>query len=163
MIKNIIWDLWTVCGTLKGGAKMIIYLYNNESPKNKISKSITLLKTITGVLRGETNIVSPVIRIEQTTFPLFNYAYIPDFSRYYYLRDVREIRANMWDISLISDPLMSFNINSVSGVVVEAQNGGSDYLEHRHFIRNVKSKTNILTFSNGLLDTGEYILITAGG
>ena len=142
---------------------MIIYLYNNESPKNKISKSITLLKTITGVLRGETNIVSPVIRIEQTTFPLFNYAYIPDFSRYYYLRDVREIRANMWDISLISDPLMSFNINSVSGVVVEAQNGGSDYLEHRHFIRNVKSKTNILTFSNGLLDTGEYILITAGG
>ena len=58
---------------------------------------------------------------------------------------------------------MSFNINSVSGVVVEAQNGGSDYLEHRHFVRNVKSKTNILTFSSGLLDTGEYILITAGG
>ena len=142
---------------------MIIYLYNNESPKNKISKSITLLATLTGKLRGETNVVSPVIRIEQATFPLFNYAYIPDFSRYYYLRDVREIRSNMWDISLISDPLMSFNINSVSGVVVEAQNGGSEYLEHRHFIRNVKSKTNILTFPNGLLDTGEYILITAGG
>lgn len=142
---------------------MIIYLYNNESPKNKISKSITLLATLTGTLRGETNIVSPVIRIENATFPLFNYAYIPDFSRYYYLRDVREIRSNMWDISLISDPLMSFNINSVSGVVVEAQHGGSDYLEHRHFIRNVKSKTNILTFSSGLLNTGEYILITAGG
>lgn len=142
---------------------MIIYLYNNESPKNKISKSITLLATLTGTLRGETNVVSPVIRVSNATFPAFNYAFIPDFGRYYYLRDVREIRADIWDLSLISDPLMSFNINSVSGVVVESENGGSEYLEHRHFIRNVKSKTDIINFSSGLLNSGEYILITAGG
>ncbi len=142
---------------------MIIYLYNNESPRNKITKSITLLSTLTGTLKGETNVVSPIIRIDNSTFPVFNYAYIPDFGRYYYLRDVKEIRANIWDISLISDPLMSFNINSVSGMVVESEHNGSNYLEHRHFIRNVKTKTDIITFSNGLLNSGEYILITAGG
>lgn len=142
---------------------MIIYLYNNESPNNKISKSITLLDTLTGVLRGETDAVSPTIRICADSFPAFNYAYIPDLGRYYYLRDVKEIRNDIWDISLISDPLMSFNLDSITGIVVESEAGGSEYLEHRHFVRNVKSKTDILPFSSGLLDSGEYILITAGG
>ena len=142
---------------------MIIYLYNNESPANKIIKDITLLATLTGAMRGESNVVSPVIRIENSVFPVFNYAHIPDFERYYYLRDVREVRANIWDIYLQSDPLMSFNLGSVSGILVEGANDGNNYLEHRHFVRNVKTKTNILAFGSGLLNSGEYILITAGG
>ena len=142
---------------------MIVNLYNNESPANKISKSVTLLAALEGQLVNETNVVAPVIRIYNASFPAFNYAQIPLFDRYYFLRDVRQIRNDVWEISLESDPLMSFNIGSVSGMVVESEGIGSNYLEHRHFVRNVKSKTNILTFGSGLLDSGEYILITAGG
>ena len=147
----------------KGQMTMIVNLYNNESTANKISKSVTLLAALVGQLVNETNVVAPVIRIYNASFPAFNYAQIPLFNRYYFLRDVRQIRNDVWEISLESDPLMSFNIGSVSGILVESKNGGSDYLEHRHFVRNVKSKTNILTFGSGLLDSGEYILITAGG
>lgn len=147
----------------KGRMIMIVNLYNNESPANKISKSITLLAALEGQMRGETNVVSPVIRIYNSSFPAFNYAQIPLFNRYYFLKDVQQVRNDIWDILLQSDPLMSFNIGSVSGMLVEGTNGGSDYLEHRHFVRNVKTKTNILTFGSGLLDSGEYILITAGG
>ena len=142
---------------------MIVNLYNNESPANKISKSITLLAVLEGQLRGETNLVSPVVRIYNDGFPAFNYAQIPLFNRYYFLKDIKQICTDIWDIILQSDPLMSFNIGSVSGILVEGTSGGSDYLEHRHFVRNVKSKTNIINFPNGLLDSGEYILITAGG
>lgn len=142
---------------------MIINLYNNESPANKISKNITLLTALSGELRGETNIVNPIVRVYATAFPAFNYARIPAFNRYYYLRDVRQVRADIWELSLESDPLMSFDLSDVAGVLVEGQSGGNDYLEHRHFVRNVKTKTNILNFSNGLLENGEYILITAGG
>lgn len=142
---------------------MIVNLYNNESPANKISKSITLLAALEGQLVNETNVVAPVIRIYNASFPAFNYAHIPLFNRYYFLRDVRQIRNDVWEISLESDALMSFNLNSVTGVLVESQSGGNNYLEHRHFVRNVKSKTVIYAFSGGLLDSGEYILITAGG
>lgn len=142
---------------------LIINLYNNESPANKISKSITLITALSGELRGETNVVNPIVRVNATAFPAFNYARIPAFDRYYYLRDVRQIRTDIWELSLESDPLMSFDLSDVAGVLVEGQSGGSDYLEHRHFVRNVKTKTNILNFSNGLLENGEYILITAGG
>lgn len=142
---------------------MIINLYNNESPANKISKNITLITALSGELRGETNVVSPIVRVYATAFPSFNYARIPAFNRYYYLRDVRQVRNDVWEMSLESDPLMSFNLSDVTGVLVEGSADGSDYLEHRHFVRNVKTKTNILNFSNGLLENGEYILITAGG
>lgn len=142
---------------------MIINLYNNESPTNKISKQITLITSLEGVLRNETDIVNPTFRIYSQSLPAFNYARVPAFNRYYYLQSVESVRADIWDIKLTSDALMSFDLTDVSGVLVEAENGGSDYLEHRHFVRNVKSKTDILPFASGLLDSGEYILITAGG
>lgn len=142
---------------------MQILLYNNSSPRNKISKALTQVGVLAGSLRDETNIVSPTIRISGAVFPDFNYARIPDFNRYYYLKDVRAVRSGIWDISLQSDPLMSFNLASVKGVVTEAQELGSNYLNGRQFVRLVKSKTDIITFPNGLLDSGEYILITAGG
>lgn len=142
---------------------MIINLYNNESPANKINKSITLLTALNGELRGETNVVNPIVRVYATAFPAFNYARIPAFDRYYYLRDVRQVRNDIWELSLESDPLMSFDLSDVSGVVIEAQNDGNHYLPARNWVRMVKTKTDILNFGAGLLDTGEYILITAGG
>lgn len=147
----------------KGEDAMQIILYNNESPQNKIQKSITQIASMVGVLRGEADVVNPTIRVYSENLPLFNYAMIPEFSRYYYLRNVRAVRENIFDISLQSDPLMSFDLSEVTGVVVESQNGGSNYLPNRNWVRLVKSKTDILNFSNGLLESGEYILITAGG
>lgn len=147
----------------KGENAMQITLYNNESPQNKIQKSITQIASIVGVLRGEADVVNPTIRVYSENLPLFNYAMIPEFSRYYYLRNVRAVRENIFDISLQSDPLMSFDLSEVTGVVVESQSGGSNYLPNRNWVRLVKSKTDILNFSSGLLESGEYILITAGG
>lgn len=141
---------------------MQIILYQNTSPDNKIHKTLSQVLTLSGALRGESNVTTPVIRIEGAALPNFNYAYIPDFSRYYYKRDVRAVRTNIFDISLECDALMSFDLTNVTGVVIESS-GGNNYLSARNWVRTVKSKTDILPFSNGLLATGEYILITAGG
>lgn len=145
---------------------MIITLYNNSSEPNKISKHLTPINiALSGSLRNESEIVNPVVLIEGNISSLqnANYARIESFGRYYYITEMKSIRNNIVELHLHTDVLMSFDISAVSGVVVEAENIGSDYLQGRQFVRLVKSKTDILTFSNGLLDTGEYILITAGG
>lgn len=145
---------------------MIITLYNNSSEPNKISKHLTPINiALSGSLRNESEIVNPVVLIEGDISSLqnANYARIESFGRYYYITEMKSIRNNIVELHLHTDVLMSFDISAVSGVVVEAENIGSDYLQGRQFVRLVKSKTDILTFSNGLLDTGEYILITAGG
>lgn len=145
---------------------MIITLYNNSSEPNKISKHLTPISmALSGSLRNESEIVNPVVLIEGDISSLqnANYARIDSFGRYYYITEMKSIRNNIVELHLHTDVLMSFNISAVSGVVVEAENIGSDYLQSRQFVRLVKSKTDILNFSNGLLETGEYILITAGG
>lgn len=145
---------------------MTITLYNNSSEPNKISKHLTSVSTaLSGSLRNESEIVNPVVLIEGNISSLqnANYARIESFGRYYYITEMKSVRNNIVELHLHTDVLMSFNISAVSGVVIEAENIGSDYLQGRQFVRLVKSKTDILPFSGGLLDSGEYILITAGG
>lgn len=145
---------------------MTITLYNNSSEPNKISKHLTPVSTaLSGSLRNESEMVNPVVLIEGNISSLqnANYARIESFGRYYYITEMKSVRNNIVELHLHTDVLMSFNISAVSGVVIEAENIGSDYLQGRQFVRLVKSKTDILPFSGGLLDSGEYILITAGG
>lgn len=145
---------------------MTITLYNNSSEPNKISKHLTPVSAaLSGSLRNESEMVNPVVLIEGNISSLqnANYARIESFGRYYYITEMKSVRNNIVELHLHTDVLMSFNISAVSGVVIEAENVGSDYLQGRQFVRLVKSKTDILPFSGGLLDSGEYILITAGG
>lgn len=144
---------------------MDIILYTNNSPDNYVNKQLALVGAINGSLVNESNIVRPTIRIENSNLPTFNYCYIAAFHRYYYLTEIRAVRTNIWDIMLKSDVLMSFDISNVSGVLVETSEQLSyvNYLPSRHFINRVKDKTDIIQFPQGLLENGEYILLTAGG
>lgn len=145
---------------------MNITLYINNSEVNKIHKSLSGGQTLTGSLRNQSNVVAPDIVITHANPTAFNYCYIPDFHRYYFISDITSIRTNVWNLKLQSDPLMSFASSILACPVVlneTTETGKSRYLSGRNWVANCKSKTDILTFSNGLNNNGEYILITAGG
>ena len=64
------------------------------------------------------------------------------------------------------DVLESFktDIKNLSVILLNTQNVGvNNYLPSPVFRNNVKAKTDIINFPSGLNDTGEFILITAGG
>ena len=145
---------------------MNITLYVNKSEKNKIGKNLTNDFSLSGTLRDVTNIINPVILIELNEINNYNYCYIPDFNRYYFITDITVIRTGLFAISLMVDVLESFktDIKNLSVILLNTQNVGSNnYLPSQVFRNNVKSKTDILNFPNGLNDSGEFILITAGG
>lgn len=145
---------------------MDIQLLVNSSEVNKINKTITPGVTLSGTLKNESNVVSPVILITIDNPTAYNYAYIKDFGRYYFIRDFVSVRTNIWQVQLESDPLMSFKsqILNCSAILDESTDtGNSNYLTGRQWVNSVKSKTDIINFSNGLLENGEFILITAGG
>ena len=148
------------------GDNMEITLYKNNSEKNKISKSLSNGHTLSGTLRNESNVVSPTIIINIDNPTSYNYAYIPMFGRYYFITDFVSLRTGIWQINLKSDVLMSFK-DSILGSRALIQNtqsvGKSDYLNGSNWVTNCKTKTDIISFSNGLLNDGQYILITAGG
>ena len=145
---------------------MNLTLYVNNSEKNKIGKNLTNDFLLSGTLRDATNIINPVILIELNEIGNYNYCYIPNFNRYYFITDITVIRTGLFAISLMVDVLESFktNIKNLSVIILNTQNvGTNNYLPSQVFCNNVKSRTDIINFPNGLNDSGEFILITAGG
>lgn len=145
---------------------MNITLYVNNSEKNKIGKNLINDFSLSGTLRDATNIINPVILIELNEIGNYNYCYIPNFNRYYFITDIAVIRTGLFAISLMVDVLESFKteIKNLSVILLNTQNvGTNNYLPSQVFRNNVKSRTDIINFPGGLNDSGEFILITAGG
>lgn len=146
---------------------MVITFYNNISEKNVIRKTINNALTISGTLRESTSVTNPVITIESPiTIVGYNYCYIPDFSRYYYVVDVKSMRNNLWAVTLRVDVLMSFQndiFNTPAIIDHTTEQGTTNYMNSNIWQSLVKDKTDIINFSSGLSESGGYVLITAGG
>lgn len=144
---------------------MQISLYFSTSEKNKISKNLTNEVTYSGDLRDSSNVVQPIILVACENPTAYNYAYIPAFKRYYFITEMTSVRKGIWTLSLKSDVLMSFKsgILASSVIVNESTSTGNNYLDGRNWVANCKKTTQVVKFPSGLNDTGEYILITAGG
>ena len=144
-----------------------ISLYKTASENNRVVKMLTDEKQLSGELRNQTSVLNPSIRIESAdNISTYNYAYIPEFGRYYYITDIVSVRTNCWTVSLRCDVLMSYK-DEIQGLNVILNNtqetGLSNYLASPNWVNLVKTKTDIKVFPSGLSEQGEFILITAGG
>ena len=145
---------------------MNLKLYTNDSEKNCIGKKLINETDFQGVLREQSSIINPVIKVQSTELPDFNYAYVPDFKRYYFIVGIRNISTNIWELSLGVDVLESFRSSLANQLVILSDTqitGATNYISGDQWVTNVKTNTEIISFPSGLLEGGEYILITAGG
>lgn len=85
-----------------------LYLYSLSKRENS-----TKLPTGTGIsvsvtLLDDTSLMNPTFKLSLASNPIgYNYAYVPDFSRYYFIQDISS-RQNFWYISCSCDVLASF-------------------------------------------------------
>lgn len=145
---------------------MEIRLYNNVSDNRTIRKKLLNEFSLTGTLRDSCSLIEPVINIESSNVLRFNYAYIPDFQRYYFVKEITNLRKNIWTLELEVDPLMSFKGDILAlQVVVDKQSSdklGDEYIDDGSLVADSFTFKNVYNFSNGFNNSGEYILITAG-
>lgn len=87
-----------------------INLYKNSAEPNKVDKTAELstVGTISGVLRQECSLIDPEIIIQYYKPPDFNYCYIANFGRYYYVENIVSMRQNLWRVRLRCDVLMTY-------------------------------------------------------
>lgn len=145
---------------------MEIKLYHNISDNRTIRKELVNEFSLTGTLRDSCSLIEPIINIENNDVVRFNYAYIPDFQRYYFIRKVTSLRKGIWTIELEVDPLMSFKGDILAlQVVVDKQSNdsiGDEYIDDGSLVADNYTFKSIYNFNKGFNDRGEYILITAG-
>lgn len=89
---------------------MRIQFYKMANVNNKINKRVpdTPALTLEGTVKENCNIMDPVILIENVGVPDYNYVYIPDFNRYYFMSPATAVTNNTWEIALHVDVLFTY-------------------------------------------------------
>ena len=67
---------------------MELRLYNTVSSNNTINKVLTNEVTFNIKFKDVANVQSPVIKINSKNVITSNYAFIPDFNRYYFIEQI---------------------------------------------------------------------------
>ena len=144
---------------------MEIKFYKNKSEKNKIGKVLQNELSLNGNLREESSIINPTILVEHSNLTVYNYAYIPEFKRYYFISEMTSVRNGLWRVSLSVDVLESYktDILNLSCIVDKQQNQSySNNIDDGSYINRADSFVEIANYQNGFNSDGEFILITAG-
>lgn len=89
---------------------MNIFFYTSSAEPNSFPKVLGEAIRYQGELRNECDILNPVLTIEglnpDTTF---NYCYIPDFKRYYFITESSVVRTGLIQFNLHVDVLQSWS------------------------------------------------------
>lgn len=141
-----------------------IVLMNNQQELNKITKTPTIVRTLTGTLREETDIVDPEINVEfDGALTDCNYMYIEALSRYYFITKIESVRNKVWRIYAHCDVLKTYAnaILDTEAVIARSENKYNLYLNDSMFKVYSNPRLQIANFPNKF--TGEsYVLVMSG-
>lgn len=145
---------------------MEVQFFYNYSDSRVINKNIEAGETFSGTARDEANVMTPVITFDTDEVLRYNYAYIPQFQRYYNLVDKTVYRQGLFTIAFAVDVLMSFRGHILQlPAVVDKQSmpeNGDEYIDDSSLVTDNVMFTTVYNFPDGFNDTPELILITAG-
>lgn len=142
-----------------------IVLMRNNSEKNRLTKDTETIITVSGVLREETSIIDPIIKIECNISDIIgcNYLSIPIFGRKYFVNDIRSIRNGLVEFSCHVDVLSTYAdaIRENTGIIKRQENEWNLYLNDGTI--KVYQNPNVLTraFPSGFTKQ-EFVLAVAG-
>ena len=145
---------------------MQIILYNNASEPNTINKTISNALTLSGALREESSISKPKFRIcSNSNLAQYNYCYIPEFARYYFISEIVIERNGVWNISTKCDVLESFKekILGLEAVIGRQEKEYNLYFSDPEWKVYENDRVMTRDFPSGFDNTGTYYLTVAGG
>jgi len=146
---------------------MQIILYNQTIALDHMQRHMLNPVTISGNLKEAFNIMSPDITINyNSTLTGKNYAYIPDFGRYYYFREPPTIEGNIMELHLYADSLYNYR-NEIYNADCIAERSSSHF--NIFLPDNAIIEEEGYVYHSGVLpytftpNNGSYVLTVSGG
>ena len=144
---------------------MELNLYKCSDGDNVINKTLTEKLTINITLKRGIDISSPVLILrdsETLNIKGFNYCVIPDLGRSYFIRNIANISANLWQVSCECDVVETYKADILSSVArYRRQIKQGDYLEVA--IDSTYLKTITKHLSNVSVDGESSIVLSTVG
>lgn len=107
------------------------------------------------VLKDGASMIEPTVILHSTTKPVFNYAYIADTGRYYYVDDIINLSKDIWQISMHTDVLATFKtaIGAASLYVLRSAAAYDGNIVDNYYALKV-TKTNQRVTVNSIVNAG---------
>ena len=145
---------------------MEVQFFYNQSDYRQVNKVLIEGDIFSGQARESKEIMNPVILFDTPDILPYNYAYIPEFERYYTIVNKTSYRQDLFEVEFEVDVLMSFrqDIFNMSAVVDKQSmvENGDEYIDDSSLVADNVEFVQIFTYPNGFNEDPEFVLITAG-
>ena len=150
---------------------MTITLYKNLSDKRNLNKNLTEIKTVSAIAKGDINIISPTLIIQYFSTD-FNYCYISELNRYYYVNSLTLLNGQRIQLDLSVDVLMSYKeeIKNLTVNVLRYENTTPTFLTDSRIPlysdtvqKVIEFPENIFNLENPGENSKNFLLTVAGG
>lgn len=149
---------------------MEVILYNTTSDATQVTKALTTIATLSNVHPVDAqDMQRPLLKIgsvDISSIKNVNFAYIPEYGRYYYV-DAPVVQNNkVCALSLSVDVLMSFDssIRNLTALVSRQEKNYNLYLPDPEFKVYANTDKKTLRFSNTpFTKTPNFLLTVSGG
>lgn len=141
-----------------------VSLQVNNSPTNKIGKSITTHATVGCDLKEDTSIINPVLIMQSSDLlSLINYVTIPAFGRSYFVNNIVSVARALVEVHCTVDPLESFKsqILAQTGVVVRQETQFNQMLDDGQFKAQQNPQFQTLVYPSGF--SGQSFILAVAG
>lgn len=144
---------------------MTIHWYKNTVPKNRLFRNLTGHLESTGHLVEGCDVLNPIIKMSYNAYQVnINYAYIPDFGRYYFITDYK-IEGDVIYIYMHVDVIYTYRdiIMRSQAIAIRSSSHGNLYL-HDDFIQAEQGyRYNISRLNYNFASVGgTYLLFISG-
>lgn len=144
-----------------------IDFYNYQGEKVVINKPIENPTRIIGLFVQPFDFLNPDVKLRFSGNFNFNYCFIHELNKYYFVDSVEIEGTNVFKISLSLDVLKTYEteILNSSALIVSRENGANPYLSTRENIYSRLPKFEKLSFSRDtpFNEEGKIIMITLKG
>lgn len=150
-----------------------VVLYTATKKENSTAQPAGIGVSVSCKLKDGSSIINPTIVVDFSTIvgatpAAYNIAYISDFSRYYWIRDVKFV-FGVWEYTLKVDALASFKsaIGNTNSYIYRANTGTtvSSFIDNNYPFTAYESTVNSYPAANPFVNTmpnGTYVLGLTG-
>ena len=143
---------------------MTVIFYKYVGIKNKINKTLENGLTVNDVIiRNDFDITAFELLIKDTNFNSeYNYCYIQDLGRYYFIESVERMNGTIYKIRLTVDVLKSFStqIENIHAVITKSENPDNNFVDCE---KSENYTSEIINLTDNFNHNGNLILVTSLG
>lgn len=143
---------------------MIVTFYSELNDDRVVNKTLVNGTDLELTLRADIDIYNPILYVSQANYDTsFNYFYIPDFGKYYFItnydytfKGVYRINSHIDVLTTYKEEILNANVLISQGTVKEPYFDGGQYNSLEKVVADVYNSDTDINYSWG------YVLVTVG-